>query len=253
MRTTRFRLDPGTKSVTAEDVVRAIRTLLGAGGDLSEWTVRRMSLASPLVIEASSSVETQKPYIQFVKTMNAIGQGKSPRTSFLGIQAKLLDSVDFVTSNAFGAVEIAPSGTKATTINHEAVQQARQRTGQMLPSLMIHSRQQAGQLRGYLEQITARNGQNARFAIRDRVTGDTVDCRIPEAATELFEAAVRNMRKRVTVDGIITYGDRSRPTSIQASGITPIEEFVIPFDRLPRLSITDDGNASQYVRRLRDA
>lgn len=253
MRTVRFKLDPGPNSVTADDVLRAMRTLLGAAGDLKDWTIRKMSFASPLLIEASCSDELQKPYVAFVKKMAAIGKGKGSRSGFLGVQAKLLDSVDFVTGNAFGSVEISPSGTKSITLNQSAVEDARQKTGQLLPSLMIHSRQQMGRLRGHLEQITARRGQNPRFVIRDRITNDAIDCRIPEEAVHLFDAAMRSIRKRVTVTGLITYGERSRPTSIQASLIEPIEEFVIPFDRLPKVALTGDGKPVEYVRRLRDA
>jgi hypothetical protein len=253
MRTVRFKLDPGSRSVTAEDVLRAMRTLLGAAGDLKDWTIRKMSLASPLLIEASCSEEFHKSYVAFVKKMAAIEKGRGSRSGFVGVQAKLLDSVDFITGNAFGSVEIFPSGTKSITLNQSAVEDARHKTGQLLPSLMIHSRQQMGQLRGYLEQITARRGQNPRFVIRDRVTGDAIDCRIPDEAGDLFEAAMRSIRKRVAVTGLITYGERSRPTSIQASLIEPIDEYVIPFDRLPKVALTDDGKSVEYVRRLRDA
>ncbi len=252
MPTVRFKLDPGRKSVTADDVLRAVRTLLGAAGDLKDWTIKKMSLASPLVIEASCTTEIQKPYVAFVKKMMAIEQGKALRDGFIGVQARLLDSVDSVTASAFGSVEIAPGGAKPVTLNQSAIKTVRQKTGQLLPSLMIHARQQMGQLRGYLEQITARRGQNPRFLIRDRVTGDTIDCRIADDAAHLFEAAMRSIRKRVTVTGLITYGDRSRPTSIQASLIEPIEEFVIPFDQLPRVALTEDGKPAAYVRRLRD-
>jgi hypothetical protein len=117
---------------------------------------------------------------------------------------------------------------------------------------MIHSRQQMGQLRGYLEQITVRRGQRPRFAIRDRVSGDVVDCRIPEASSNLVAAVARAIGKRVIVTGLITYGDQSRPTSIQAANIEPIDEFVIPFDGLPQVPLTDDGDSVGYVRRLRD-
>ena len=253
MRTVRFKLDPGTNSVTADDVIRAMRTLLGATGELKDWTIKKLSLASPLVMEASCSDAIQRPYVAFVKRMAAIEQGKQSRGGFLGVQAKLLDSVDFVTASAFGSVEISPSGARSIKLNQNAVEDARQKTGQVLPSLMIHSRQQMGQLRGYLEQITARRGQNPRFLVRDRITGDAIDCRVPEDATDLFDAATRAIRKRVTVTGLISYGERSRPTSIQASMIEPIEEFVILFDRLPRVALTEDGKPVEYVRRLRDA
>ncbi|MCC7351728.1 MAG: hypothetical protein IT446_14300 [Phycisphaerales bacterium] len=229
-----------------------MRTLLGAAGDLKDWMIQKLSLASPLVIEASCGPEIEKPYVAFVKKMAAIEQGKSPRSGFLGVQARLLDSIDFVTANAFLSVEISPGSAKPITLNQSAVKMARQRTGQLSPSLMIHARQQMGQLRGYLEQITARRGQNPRFLIRDRITGDSIDCRIPDDAPHLFDAAMRSIRKRVTVTGLIAYGERSRPTSIKASLIEPIEEFVIPFDQLPKVALTDDGKPVEYVRRLRD-
>lgn len=253
MRTIRFKFDPGTNAVTADDVVRAVRTLLGAGGDLSDWTIRRMSLASPLVIEAMCSDEAQRPYVAFTKKMAAIGRGKKPRGGLRGAPAKLLDSVDLVTQTAFGSVEIAPSGTKPITMNRDSIERARQVTGQLMPSLMIHSRKQLGQLRGYLEQITVRRGERPRFVIRDRASRDVVDCRIPEESSNLVAAAAGAIGKLVVVAGLITYGDGSRPTSIQATTIEPVEEFVIPFDRLPRVQLTEDGNAVDYVRRLRDA
>ena len=253
MRTTRFKLDPGSQSVTAEDVVRAMRTLLGATGDLGDWIIRRMSLASPFVIEASCSEEVQRPYITFVKKMTAIGQGKSPRLGFAGVPAKLLDSVDSITQSTFGSVEIWPSGTKRITINQNAVEQARQKTGQFLPSFMIHARQQVGQLRGYLEQITVRRGQRPRLVIRDRVSGDVIGCRIPDEASHLVDAAAKAIGKRVVITGFITFGEESRPTSINAASIEQIDEYVIPFDRLPRVALTDDGKPVEYIRRLRDA
>ncbi len=253
MRTVRFKLDPGPKSVTAEDVVRAMKTLLGAGGDLSDWTIRRMSFASPLVIEASCSDDVQKPYVAFTKKMAVIETGKAPRLGFVGVQAKLLDSVDFVTGTAFGSVEISPSGTKSIIVNREAVEQARERTGQLMPSLMIHARQQMGQLRGYLEQITVRRGQRPRLVIRDRVSAEVVACRIPDESPHLIDAAAKAIGKRVVITGLITYGNQSRPTSISAGSIDQIEEYVIPFDRLPRVPLTDDGKPVDYVRRLRDA
>jgi hypothetical protein len=253
MRTVRFIFDPGPKTVTADDVVRAVRTLLGAGGDLTEWQIRRMSLASPFTIDAECSTEIQQPYVSFVKKMAGIEKGKKPRGGLVGMHAKLLDSVDLVTKTAFGSVEIAPSGVKAVSINRSFIEQARQLTGQLLPSLMIHARQQVGQLRGHLEQITVRRDQRPRFAIRDRVSGDVIDCRIPDESSNLVSAAARAIGKRVTVTGLITYGDASRPTSIQAATIEPIGEAVIPFDKLPRLRLTEDGDAVGYVRRLRDA
>lgn len=253
MRSVRFKLDQGTQKVTAEDVVYAMHTLLGAAGDLRDWTIRRMSLASPFVIEASCSDEVQKSYAVFVKKMNAISQGKVPRLGFIGVQAKLLDSMDSVTGRAFGSVEIAPSGKKPITVNKNAVEQARKTTGQLAPSLMVHARQQPGQLRGYLEQITVRRGQRSRFRIRDRVSGDVVACQIPDASAHLVDDAAKAIGKRVIITGLITYGGTSRPASISAASIEPIEEYVIPFDRLPRVPLTDDGKPVEYIRRLRDA
>lgn len=158
-----------------------------------------------------------------------------------------------MTKTAFGSIEIAPSGTRPIKMNHGVVEQVRQKTGQLMPSLMIHSRQQTGQLRGYLEQITVRRGQRPRFAIRDRVSGDVFDCHLPDESSNLVANAARAIGKRVIVTGLITYGDESRPTSIQATSIEPIDEFVIPFDQLPRVPLTEDGDAVGYVRRLRDA
>lgn len=137
-------------------------------------------------------------------------------------------------------------------MNREFIKEVRERTGQLMPSLMIHSRQQTGQLRGYLEQITVRRGQRPRFIIRDRVSGDVIDCRIPEESSNLVTTAASAIGKRVIVIGLITYGDASRPTSIQAASIEPISEFVIPFAQLPRVPLTEDGDAVGYVRRLRD-
>ncbi|HZZ42162.1 MAG TPA: hypothetical protein VFE58_04435 [Tepidisphaeraceae bacterium] len=249
----RFKLDPGTHSVTAEDVVRAMRTLLGAAGDLRDWTIRRMSLASPFVIEASCRDEIQKPYAVFVKKMNALAQGKIPRVGFIGVQAKLLDSMDFVTGGAFGSIEIAPPGNKPITLNKNAIEQARQTTGQLLPSLMIHAKQQMGQLRGYLEQITVRRGQQPRFVIRDRVSGDVVACLLSDEYARLVDVAAKAIGKRVTITGLVSYNDKSRPTSIKAASIEPIEEYIIPFDSLPRVPLTNDGKSVEYIRRLRDA
>jgi len=254
MRTVKFRFNPGVNEVTADDVVRAMRTLLGATGDLSVWRIRRMKFESPLMIEATCPVEAYTPVAAFVRRMMAISEGKKLRGGFSGLQSKLLDSVDFVTKSVFGAVEIAPAGVKAVSINSGAVARAREVTGQLLPSLIIHRREQMGQLRGYLEQITAKRGQCARFGIRDRVSGDLIDCFIQEGSTNLLQSAADALAKykRVVVTGVIHFGEQSRPTSIQAALIESIEERVIPFDKLPKMELTDNGDSVGYVRRLRD-
>ncbi len=253
LRTVTFRFDPGTKKVTADDIVRAMRTLLGATGDLASWQITKMSLASPLVIKGVCTEEMYRPITAFTRRMRDIGAKKKKKYAPLnGAAAKLLDSVDFVTRNYFGSVQIAPSAQLSVTMNHAAVEKAREATGQLLPSLMIHAREQMGQLRGDLEQITVRRGQPARFGIRDRITREVVPCVIPDGDQDLLATAKKALGNRVVVGGIIRYGEQSQPTSIKAASIDPIEEFIIPFDKLPRAPLTEDGDSVAQIRRLRD-
>jgi hypothetical protein len=252
LRTVKFRFDPGTKKVTADDIVRAMRTVLGATGDLASWQIKKMSLASPLVIEGVCTQEMYQPISTFARCMRDVETEKKKHVRLTGAAAKLLDSVDFVTRNYFGSVQIAPSAQLSVTMNRAAIQKARQATGQLEPSLMIHAREQIGQLRGYLEQITQKRGQPARFAIRDRITGEVVPCVIPEGEEHLLATAKKALGSRVVVSGVIRYGEQSQPTSIKAGSIDPIEEFIIPFDRLPRAPLTEDGDSVAQIRRLRD-
>jgi hypothetical protein len=205
------------------------------------------------MIEARCADEVFKPIAAFARSMTAVNQGKKPRRGLTGAQAKLLDSVDFVTKSTFGTVEIAPTKEHAVTMDRASIDYARKLTGQLAPSLVLHRAEQLGQLRGYLEQVTAKRGQPARFAIRDRITGDRVDCIIPESDEVLFKTATAALRKRVVVTGMIHFGERSRPTSIRATLVEPIAEYIIPFDQLPKAELTHDGDAAGYIRRLRDA
>jgi hypothetical protein len=226
---------------------------LGATGDLASWQITKMSLASPLEIQGICTEEMYRPISAFARSMKDIAAKKKKKYVRLsGPAAKLLDSVDFVTRNYFGSVQIAPSAQLSVTMNHAAVEKAREATGQLVPSLMIHAREQIGQLRGYLEQITLKRGQPARFGIRDRITREVVPCVIPEGDEDLLATAKKALGSRVVVSGVIRYGEQSQPTSIKAGSIDPLEEFVIPFDKLPRAPLTEDGDSVAQIRRLRD-
>ena len=251
-RTVTFRFDPGTKPVTADDVVRTMRTMLGATGDLSLWRIKRMSLASPFEIVAVCDEEMYRPISSFANSMKKIERGTKTAAPLTGTAAKLLDSVDYVTRNYFGSVQIVASAKSSVTMNHASVEKARQATGQLTPSLMVHAREQMGQLRGYLEQITVRRGQPARFGIRDRVTSVIVPCVIPEGDESLLAVAKRGLGSRVVVSGLIRYGEQSQASSIKAGAIEVQEDFVIPFDKLPRAPLTEHGDSVAQIRRLRD-
>jgi hypothetical protein len=252
-RTVTFTFDPGVSDVTAEDVVRAIRTVFGSAADLSEWQIRKISLQSPMLIEARVRTEVYKPVASFARRINGIQKGRKSGRRLTGVHARILDSIDSVTQRTFGAVSIRPAGEPKVSMNRAAIDHVRHVTGQMKPTLVIHRREQPGRLRGYLEQISAPKGQRARFAIRDRVTNDLIQCQIAEGEETLFKRALELIKKRVVVSGLIHFGERSKPTSILAQTIDPVDEHIIPFDELPKLKLTDDGDAVGYVRRLRDA
>src|SRR5687767_1414164 len=93
-RTVKFTFDPGPKKVTADDVVRALRTLLGATGDLADWEIEHIRMASPLVVEARCPEKVYEPMAAFSRDMAAVSRGKKPRGPMTGLEAKLLDSVD---------------------------------------------------------------------------------------------------------------------------------------------------------------
>ncbi len=250
--TVKFTFDPGTNDVTADDIVRALKTVLGAAGNLSDWHIHRISFASPLQVEATCDRSVYDPIATFVKQMKNIADGKKPRYGLRGPQAKLLDSIDTITRQAFGSIRIAPARVKPIQINHAAIERAREMVDQKNPSLMIHAREQMGQLRGELEEIVARRGERIRFGIRDRVSKGLIPCIIPEDAAHLLDIAKQALTHRVVVSGLIHFGDRSQPTSIRAASIEPINEFTIPFEKLPRVRLTEDGDSVGHVRRLRD-
>lgn len=247
-----FKFDAGTNKVTADDVVRAMRLILGATGELQDWQIQSLRLASPLQIIATCSEETYAPIHSFVKLMRKIESTEAPTARLIATDAKLLDSVERMTQTSFRSLQISPSLRLTVTLNQALIQKARHVTGQLVPSLMIHAREQLGQLRGYLERVIVRKDEAARFGIRDRVSGALILCSIAEGDRVLFNQARDALGRRVIVSGLIRFGELSRPTSIKVAEIELPEEFTIPFDQLPRAPLTYDGDSVRLIRGLRD-
>jgi len=247
-----FQFDAGTTKVTADDVVRAMRLVLGATADLTDWQIESLKLASPFHIVATCPEVVFNPISNFVGVMKKIETGKIKNPRLSVTDARLLDSIERLPQTGFGSVQIAATPRHSVTLNQAAIQRARQVTGQLAPSLMVHAREQLGQVRGDLEQIIAKKGEPDRFGIRDRVSRALIPCTIPDGDVTLFVTASNALRKRVVVSGLIRYGDQSRPTSIKVAHIDVPEDFTIPFDKLPRAPLTPDGDSVKLIRRLRD-
>ena len=252
LRTVKFRFDAGTKKVTADDVVRTIKLMLEATGDLADWEIQTLSLASPFDLAAGGTDDMVNPISAFTTSMMEIESGSKPSKPLGPTSNKLLDSVDAITSKHFGSVQIAPTAKLSVTMNHAAVQKARKATGQLAPSLMVHAREQIGQLRGDLEQITVKRGQSPRFGIRDRVSHVVVPCVIADGDDELLASAKKALGRRVIVSGLIRFGSQSVATSIKVASLEIPDEFTIPFDKLIRAPLTRDGDSVGHIRRLRN-
>ena len=167
--------------------------------------------------------------------------------------ACLQEMVRLTSGGVVGAVAIQSiAGKKKIVVNGEGLAKLAEASPLMTVPTVI-PRSEYGELRGRLEQITARKGdESGWFTITDRITGAIVKCVIAAGNAKLLKKAGGAIGSFVTVTGEIRYGHDVQPTSIVAADLVEIKNFVIPYRDWKPIDITDGVDSVKYVRKLRD-
>jgi hypothetical protein len=238
---------------SANDLLRALRAMFEAFGGADVWSVKRIRMDSPPVIDASTSDANAAALAAKFPAKAELAAAGKPVKKLTAVEAMCLREMLRLTNAGIigGVVVQSAVGQKKVVLNHRSMV----RLAEVSPTAIaptVVPRAEVGELRGRLEQITARKGDDARFSITDRLTGVVVKCAIPANNQQLLKKAGGAIGSLVVVTGEIRYGPNAQPTSIVAADIAEIETYIIPYSKWKPLDITGGVDSVKYVRRLRD-
>lgn len=247
-----FTAETSLREVDADQLLGMVRTLLEGFGGVDQWSVRKITMSSPLTIECRPKVgEAERLARVTHERFKKLAAGMKVRKVQSDSLQSALNAVATVTEGPFGVITITPKGGKCVRVDHETATIAggEVRT-RKLPPL---DRCEFGEVRGYFEKVSAPKNQPPVFSIRDKLTGRLITCKIAADRHDLFERAKKALRGEAKVTGMLRLGADGHPQSIKVETVDPIVRHVIPIREWQGVDVTGGEDSVKYIRRLRDA